>query len=361
MAALNEQPLYEWALKKFGDDADSMSNEQIKAAYDKENPPEVAPDAIQNQVSLNPEDGTLDSVGKEMDDWWGSETRHPDDDALYKALTPGEKAWLKTLPNSPGLQERLQFIRMKPEDRAKAMNQMNEADVEAYSTGGQGVKGATPGAPASQAVLGDTQTTEEEKKKLPPESNTKINPKDVRKLNFGNKPSIDPKNRYKLKSIWDAYNDNEIDKSTRDYLAVDAFAKGLRGIGKDISNVGAAYTGGAIQDSTPEQSLWNKRNEEMAKSAMESEKAGVSGSREQRIYDEWAANQMMRQYNNMTAQQRIEMGNIVRSYAEAAPNDTIRLMYYDLANRLYSGNTMSSKDFLISGIGDAFKYFMSNM
>lgn len=89
---------------------------------------------------------------------------------------------------------------------------------------------------------------------------------------------------YKLKSIMDAFNDGDIDKSTRDYLIVDAISKGLGSIGKSISNVGAAYTGGAIQNATPEKSVWQARNENMAKSGIEAEQTGVDKSKANREY-----------------------------------------------------------------------------
>lgn len=89
---------------------------------------------------------------------------------------------------------------------------------------------------------------------------------------------------YRLKSIMDAYNDGDIDKSTRDYLIVDAISKGLGSVGKSISNVGAAYTGGAIQDTTPEKSVWQARNENMAKSGIEAEQTGIDKSKANREY-----------------------------------------------------------------------------
>lgn len=178
----------------------------------------------------------------------------------------------------------------------------------------------------------------------------KVNPESF------NKKEIDPSARYKLKSIMDAYNDGEIDKASRDYLIVDAIAKGLGSLGRIVSNVGAQYTGGSTVDATPEQTLWNKRNEEMSKSAIESEKAGVSGSREQREYDTWAANQVAREYNNASLAQKQKMAAIVQKYAEKAPNDTIRIMYMDIASRMLSGGTINEKDLAVSGIGEIWNF-----
>lgn len=76
--------------------------------------------------------------------------------------------------------------------------------------------------------------------------------------------------RYKLRSIMDAYNEGILDKETRDYLIVDTISKFVRNMGKDIANIAAAYTGGTINNDR-EESIWAKRNEEMAKKAINAE------------------------------------------------------------------------------------------
>lgn len=76
--------------------------------------------------------------------------------------------------------------------------------------------------------------------------------------------------RYKLRSIMDAYNEGILDKETRDYLIVDTISKFVRNMGKDISNIAAAYTGGTINNER-EEPIWAKRNEEMAKKAINAE------------------------------------------------------------------------------------------
>lgn len=86
-----------------------------------------------------------------------------------------------------------------------------------------------------------------------------------------------PESRYKLKSIFQAYADGDIDKSTRNYLIADTLGAFARNMGKDIGNVAAAYTGGTVNNER-DTSIWDTRNQEMAKSAIESEKTGVRGS-----------------------------------------------------------------------------------
>ena len=87
----------------------------------------------------------------------------------------------------------------------------------------------------------------------------------------------DPESRYKLKSIFQAYADGDIDKSTRNYLIADTLGTFARNMGKDIGNVAAAYTGGTVNNER-DTSIWDTRNQEMASSAIESEKTGVKGS-----------------------------------------------------------------------------------
>lgn len=83
--------------------------------------------------------------------------------------------------------------------------------------------------------------------------------------------------KYKVKSIMDAYYDGDIDKNTRNFMIADTIAKFLRNTGKDIANIGAQYTGGAI-DNSREESMWDARNQEMAKQGISAEAATVENS-----------------------------------------------------------------------------------
>ena len=51
---------------------------------------------------------------------------------------------------------------------------------------------------------------------------------------------------------------------------MDVIAKFVRNLGKDIGNIAAAYTGGTINNER-EEPIWSKRNEEMAKKAINAE------------------------------------------------------------------------------------------
>lgn len=86
----------------------------------------------------------------------------------------------------------------------------------------------------------------------------------------GAKQESKAESRYKIRSIMDAYNEGILDEKSRDYLIVDTLSKFARNMGKDISNIGAAYTGGS-QNNEREDSIWSKRNEEMAGKAIGAE------------------------------------------------------------------------------------------
>lgn len=93
----------------------------------------------------------------------------------------------------------------------------------------------------------------------------------------GIEAASDPKSKYKMKSIQQAYYDGDIDKTTRDYMMIDTIAKFARNMGKDIGNVAAAYSGGTVNNDR-EGSVWDARNAEMLKQGISSEAAGVEGS-----------------------------------------------------------------------------------
>ena len=81
----------------------------------------------------------------------------------------------------------------------------------------------------------------------------------------------------KVRGIQQAYYDGTIDKGTRDYMMADAIAKFARNAGRDIGNIGAQYTGGAINNSY-EEADWNKRNDEMFKQRTSAEAAAIDNS-----------------------------------------------------------------------------------
>lgn len=96
-------------------------------------------------------------------------------------------------------------------------------------------------------------------------------------------PQKDPEQKYKMKSIQQAYYDGEIDKDTRDYLLVDTFSKFARNMGKDIGNIAAAYSGGTVNNDR-ETSQWDARNAAMAQSGINAEQNQLKGTSTEQQY-----------------------------------------------------------------------------
>lgn len=88
----------------------------------------------------------------------------------------------------------------------------------------------------------------------------------------------DPRTNYQLKGIWQAFKDGDIDKSTAQYMAMDVIGNFARDLAKGQANIAAIYNGGAPSEVGNTQSLWDKRNAEMAKQGISAEAATVKGS-----------------------------------------------------------------------------------
>ena len=204
----------------------------------------------------------------------------------------------------------------------------------------------------------------------PPESNPLVNKELGVENNEGavvspgeitSAASKDPETRYKMRSIFDAYANGEIDNKTRDYLVVDALGKFASNMGKDLANVAAAYTGGTMNNER-DKSLWQQRNEEMMKSGIESEKAGVEGSREWREAQNDALNREAQKVSNMNAKdQRAyalklmsrfydKNGKFIGDVNSADFKNSVTLM-----NQLMSGG--GAKDSLLSQLASRFLQF----
>lgn len=84
-------------------------------------------------------------------------------------------------------------------------------------------------------------------------------------------------------SIWDAYYNGDIDKSTAVYFTIDAIAKLAGNLGKRIGNVGAQFTGGTI-DNNFETSDWENRRDQLLNEAnqMQAEELGGPAARKEK-------------------------------------------------------------------------------
>lgn len=158
----------------------------------------------------------------------------------------------------------------------------------------------------------------------------------------------------KVRSIQEAYYDGGIDKSTRDYMMADAIAKFARNTGRDIGNIGAQFTGGAINNSY-ETPAWNDRNTELFKQKTSSEAAGIKGSDKNAQRRQENANAYGTELSN-TKNERVldfskkvkEMANDARKKGDAntalildylaASAAGGNLSYADLAGALAAGN-----------------------
>ena len=86
------------------------------------------------------------------------------------------------------------------------------------------------------------------------------------------------KNDYKksTKSIWDAYYNGDIDKTTATYFTLDAIATLSKNLGREIGNVGAQFTGGTI-DNNMDTSKWDQRQNELFNEEIQKEKESLGG------------------------------------------------------------------------------------
>lgn len=134
-----------------------------------------------------------------------------------------------------------------------------------------------PGAEETDKVTEESKTEEGNTEGKPESKPSEIKPEESKpeskpesKEPEAKKQEAKAESRYKIRSIMDAYNEGILDEKSRDYLIVDTLSKFARNMGKDISNIGAAYTGGS-QNNEREDSIWSKRNEEMAGKAIGAE------------------------------------------------------------------------------------------
>lgn len=86
------------------------------------------------------------------------------------------------------------------------------------------------------------------------------------------------KNDYKksTRSIWDAYYNGDIDKTTATYFTLDAIATLSKNLGREIGNVGAQFTGGTI-DNNVDTSKWDQRQNELFNEEVHKEKESLGG------------------------------------------------------------------------------------
>ena len=230
------------------------------------------------------------------------------------------------------------------QDTLKGGTEQNKAG-EAVRTGVGSIEGGDAPITERNVKLSDPTHAQEETAPAPVEESP-VEPAAVEEA------KSDPKTRWQMKGIMQAYYDGDIDKSTRNYLLADTISKFARNTGKDLANVAAAYTGGAV-DNERETSLWDARNQEMAKSAIESEKAGIVGSREQRANDMAQAQIVGAKLQNMSLADRRVLAEKVKAMAAKLPSDTAKIAGYTKAAEMLSQPSFNEKDALLLGGSEA--------
>ena len=163
----------------------------------------------------------------------------------------------------------------------------DDADLASQTPAGEAYDDPIPEKPAGEASVGDilpgsdgwvnpAETVNREEKTVDKPNNaeekTGDKPNNASDSNDSSTPTppVEEENKYKLRSIMDAYNEGLLDKESRDYLIVDALSKFARNTGKDLANLAAAYTGGSMNNDR-ESSLWEERNKAMAGKAIGAE------------------------------------------------------------------------------------------
>lgn len=156
-------------------------------------------------------------------------------------------------------------------------------------------------------------------------------------------PAPTPEQEYKAQSILEAWKDGKIDKSTRDYLIANTLSTAAGNIGRLFNNIGAAYSGGTI-DNNQDQSLWSQEQAKLLNpDAMDSRKMNRARIAAQNI-------------NNMNAGDRRSVAaKIKKQLDKVDPTSMEGERLYNLYNKIMGGGQMSMLDMLGSGIMELFE------
>jgi len=154
----------------------------------------------------------------------------------------------------------------------------------------------------------------------------------------------------KVRSIQQAYYDGNIDKGTRDYMMADAIAKFARNTGRDIGNIGAQYTGGAINNNY-EEADWNKRNDELFKQQTSAEAGTIANSDKAMERRQKEANLTGKEFENEKANRSLNFSRELQAQAKAAYDKGDKQLGNVLSYMASKGATSLSVDELIALMG----------
>ena len=167
---------------------------------------------------------------------------------------------------------------------------------------------------------------------------------DVAKVNSGIDTTT---NKYQPKSIMQAYYagdfgdpNSEEAKASRNYMMADAIAKFARNTGRDIGNVGAQFTGGAINNNY-EQTSWDEAQNKMVSPQWQAEQQ----SRE--------LSNVSKQFQNNISRLRGDVANKILAKVKGAKTFAGRMNLMNLANAFMSGQKLSAGELIALGVQDA--------
>ena len=143
---------------------------------------------------------------------------------------------------------------------------------------------------------------------------------------YDTKEEKNAKNAYNkaTSSIWDAYYNGDIDKSTAVYFTIDAVAKLAGNLGKRIGNVGAQFTGGTI-DNNFETSDWENRRDQLLNEANQMQAEELGGPAARKAESEKLANEGAA-LGNVSQEIQNEVASIRANYTDEQIRQQIAMM-----------------------------------
>lgn len=143
---------------------------------------------------------------------------------------------------------------------------------------------------------------------------------------YDTKEEKNAKNAYNkaTASIWDAYYNGDIDKSTAVYFTIDAVAKLAGNLGKRIGNVGAQFTGGTI-DNNFETSDWENRRDQLLNEANQMQAEELGGPAARKAESEKLANEGAA-LGNVSQEIQNQVASIRANYTDEQIQQQIAMM-----------------------------------
>lgn len=173
---------------------------------------------------------------------------------------------------------------------------------------------------------------------------------------------------YMRRSIYDAWKSGEFgdpnsddSKMTRNYFIMDTLANFAKDLGAGQANIAAIYNGGKPSEVGTSKSQWDKAQDEMLASQVESKKSGITGSREQRSRDMQDAQIYAQKLNNLSMADRRAMAQTIKKYIDNAPNDTLRLAYSNIYNSMLTDGGVSDRDLGVIAGTEAFNWIKGKL